>query len=424
MRSTLAAVFLLASPGQAQIFADVAISRGSSPLGSFRISLAHDKAPRTCANFVGLATGKRAWIDETSFRLVENTPFYNGRIFHRLIHNFMIQGGSSDGLGTSGCGYVIQDEFHPELRHARRYMVSMAKTSLPGTGGSQFFITLQEASHLDDKHSVFGEVISGQEIIDNFANPELFPTNSSDQPLTEIRIESISVSGPSLAGFDLHMKSLNLPNFRAVHSLPQRNSATGNFTITFDREAQTNYLYSYSFDLLSWFPFRRILSLDSGAPYPFRINGLHQDRFFASVQAIDYSFLINPSKDSIPAGTQLRFATRDGKSLTLVPNGSGGGTWSYSGGGNGTLSSFSLVDAAPSSGDFVSFPNQNQSHFIPLLNLQFTLNAPGGPANRSYYLMTLDFRTPNTGWSDGYSATSSNSLDRVSFLNAFSITHP
>lgn len=422
MRLILASVLLYATPACSQIFADVAVSQGSAPLGSFRISLAYDKAPRTCANFIGLATGKRPWIRETSSRLVENTPFYNGRIFHRLIHNFMIQGGSSDGLGSAGCGYVIQDEFHPDLRHSGRYMVSMAKANFPGTGGSQFFITLQAAAHLNDKHSVFGEVISGKEIIDAFANPALFPTNSSDRPLTEIRIDSVSVSGPSLAGFDLHAGSLELPGFEAVACLPQRDAAAGSFTVRFDREAMHDYLYAYSPDLSAWTPFRHILSVDAGGAYPFRLTGVGFNRFFASVQAIDYSFLINPSPANIPAGSSMRFQTRGGNTLTLVPNGSGGGTWSYSTGGAGTISGFTITDAAPSSGDFVS--SSNQSHFIPLLNLQFTLNAPGGPANRAYHSMTLDFRDPSSGWSDGYGATTSSTADRVSFLHAFSVSPP
>lgn len=422
MRSILAAVLLSAAPVHAQIFADVAVSNDSAPLGSFRILLAHDKAPRTCANFIGLATGKRPWIQETSSRLVENTPYYNGRIFHRLIHNFMIQGGSSDGLGSAGCGYVIQDEFHPDLRHSGRYMVSMAKTNLPGTGGSQFFITLQAAPHLDDKHSVFGEVISGKEIIDAFASPALFPTNSSDRPLTEIRIDSITVSGPSLAAFDLHASSLELPDFEAVDCMPQRNAAARSYTVTFNREAKHNYLFAYSLDLTTWTHFRHILSVDAGIAYPFKLTGVNFDRFFSSVLAIDYSFLINPSPSSIPAGSSLRFTTRSGHTLTLVPNGSGGGSWSYSAGGSGTVTSFTLTDAAPASGDFLS--SSNQSHFIPLLNLQFTLNSPGGPANRTYHSITLDFRTSNSGWSDGYGATSSTTADRVGFLQAFSVSTP
>ena len=419
MKSIVAALFLGCLPSQAQIFADIAVSQGGKPLGSFRISLAHDKAPRTCANFIGLATGRRPWIRETSYRLVENTPFYNGRIFHRLIHNFMIQGGSSDGMGSAGSGYVIQDEFHPDLRHSGRYMVSMAKTAYPGTGSSQFFITLQGAPHLDDKHSVFGEVVSGREIIDGFANPGLFPTGASDRPITEIRIDSVHLSGPSLDSFDIDDPALELPTLKPVHSLPFRDSAAGSFEVVFGREPQHDYLYSYSLDLLTWTPFRHVLSLDEEMDYSLKLNGVSFKRFFASLHAIDYSFLINPSPASIPAGSSLRFSTRSGATFTLVPNGSGGGKWSYSQGGSGNLTAFSLTDAAPSAGDFLS--PANQSHFIPLLNLQFTLDAPGGPANRPYHSVTLDFRTPSSGWSDGYGGTSGTTPDRVSFLHEFSV---
>ncbi len=425
MKAQFTAIFLaLAAPCHSQIFADVAVSQGTNSLGTFRILLAHDKAPRTCANFIGLATGQRPWIREGSFRLVENTPFYNGRIFHRLIHNFMIQGGSSDGVGSAGSGYVIQDEFHPDLRHSGRYMVSMAKTNVPGTGNSQFFITLQAASHLDDKHSVFGEVIAGRGIIDSFANATLFPTNSSDRPLSEIRIDSVTISGPSLASFDIHDPALELPRFESVRCLPSRNTGAGSFAITFDRAAQRDYLYAYSFDLSAWTPFRHILSLEPESDYIFDLTGVTFDRFFTSLQAIDYSFLINPTPASIPAGASLRFTTRSGEILTLVPNGSGGGTWSYSLGGSGTVSSLSISDVAPAAGDFAT--TNNQAHLIPLMEIQFILNTPGGPANRSHHSMILDFRTADSGWSDGYGASilNPNSPDRVNFLHAFHITTP
>jgi hypothetical protein len=301
-------------------------------------------------------------------------------------------------------------------------MVSMAKTSSPGTGSSQFFITLQAARHLDDKHSVFGEVISGRQIIDGFSNPALYPTGTSDRPITEIRIDSVTVSGPSLAAFDIHDPALELPTFDSVACRPSRSNEEESFTLAFEREANHDYLYAYTSDLSAWTPFRHILSIDSGPGYSLKLNGVNFDRFFANVQAVDYSFLVNPSPANIPAGASLRFSTRSGNTLTVVPNGSGGGTWSYSQGGSGNLTSFSVSDAAPSVGDFVS--SSNQAHFIPLLNLQFNLDTPGGPANRNFYSMTLDFRTPSSGWCDGYGATSSITNDRVGFLNSFFVSKP
>lgn len=397
-------------PVQAQIYADFAVSAGGSSLGNFRARLDYDKAPRTCANFIGLASGARPWVDVTTNRIVTNQPFYNGRIFHRLIHNFMIQGGSSDGQGSEGSGYVIQDEFHADLRHSGRYMLSMAKTNLPGTGNSQFFITLAAANHLNDKHSVFGEVIEGRSIIDNFANPALFPTGANDRPLTEISIDSVTISGPSLASFNIHDPALELPAFKAVRPIPSRNSTTS-FTTTFDREPGHDYLYAYSLDLASWVPFLNILSVDSEAGYPFTVSGVTFDRFFVNLSAVDYSFLQNPTSASIPAGWSIVFTTRAGATFTLTPNGSGGGTWAYSAGGSGSFSGWTISDMAPASGAFSS--TSTQAYFIPLLELNFTLDAPGGPANRQVHQLVLDFREPQAGWSDG-----------TSFLHAFTIQPP
>lgn len=108
-------------PLTGQIYADFTVSSGDTEIGTFRARLDYDKAPRTCANFIGLATGERPWVDVTTNRIAEGTPFYDGLIFHRLIHNFVIQGGSSNGSGTAGSGYVIQDEFHPgRLKRVKR----------------------------------------------------------------------------------------------------------------------------------------------------------------------------------------------------------------------------------------------------------------------------------------------------------------
>jgi peptidyl-prolyl cis-trans isomerase B (cyclophilin B) len=120
-----------------------------TPRGQIRIQLFADKAPRTVENFVTLA----------------NKGFYDGLKFHRVIANFMIQGGCPDGTGRGGPGYTFADEFHPDLRHDSAGILSMANAG-PNTNGSQFFITHGPQPHLDGRHSVFGKVISGQEVVD------------------------------------------------------------------------------------------------------------------------------------------------------------------------------------------------------------------------------------------------------------------
>ena len=142
--------------------------------GSFKIRLFEAEVPKTVANFVGLAEA--------------TPPFYNGLIFHRVIANFMIQGGCPLGTGTGGPGYKFGDEFHPTLRHDKPGILSMANSG-PGTNGSQFFITLVPTPWLDNRHSIFGEVVEGMDVITKIG---VIPTRS-DRPLTPITIESITI---------------------------------------------------------------------------------------------------------------------------------------------------------------------------------------------------------------------------------------
>lgn len=141
--------------------------------GTFTAELFEDRAPETAGNFIKLA----------------ESGFYDGVIFHRVIADFMIQGGDPNGTGTGGPGYTIPDEFHPELRHDEPGVLSMANAG-PDTGGSQFFITLAATPWLDDRHAVFGKVAGGMEVIEAISSME---TGRNDRPVDEVRIESIAI---------------------------------------------------------------------------------------------------------------------------------------------------------------------------------------------------------------------------------------
>lgn len=131
--------------------------------GNIRIKLTHDKTPGTVGNFVALAEG-----DLENGAKPQGTPYYDGLKFHRVIPDFMIQGGDPQGTGSGGPGYNFDDEFHPELKHSGPGVLSMANAG-PGTNGSQFFITHVETPWLDNKHTVFGQVVEGQDVVDNVA---------------------------------------------------------------------------------------------------------------------------------------------------------------------------------------------------------------------------------------------------------------
>ncbi|HEY6198668.1 MAG TPA: peptidylprolyl isomerase [Candidatus Binatia bacterium] len=158
-------------------------------MGDIVVHLFDDKAPKTVANFVDLATGKKEWTDPKTGQKVKR-PFYNGIIFHRVIPGFMIQGGDPLGTGFGGPGYDFEDEFNPDLRHSKAGILSMANKG-PNTNGSQFFITVRAVPQLDGKHAVFGEVVKGQEVVNAIVNT---PRDANDKPLKDVVIKEIVVS--------------------------------------------------------------------------------------------------------------------------------------------------------------------------------------------------------------------------------------
>ena len=155
--------------------------------GSFTVKLFDAEVPNTVKNFAGLAEGTQEFVDPKTGQKTTR-PFYDGLVFHRVIASFMIQGGCPLGTGTGGPGYKFADEFHPSLRHAKPGMLSMANSG-PNTNGSQFFITLVPTAWLDNRHSVFGEVVEGMDVIEKIGST---PTRS-DRPVTPITIESVKI---------------------------------------------------------------------------------------------------------------------------------------------------------------------------------------------------------------------------------------
>jgi peptidyl-prolyl cis-trans isomerase A (cyclophilin A) len=157
--------------------------------GKFTIQLFDQEAPRTVENFIGLAEGTKEWTDPRTGRKA-TAPYYNGTIFHRVIDAFMIQGGDPLGQGTGGPGYKFADEFSPQRRHAKAGVLSMANSG-PNSNGGQFFITLVATPWLDDKHSVFGEVTEGMDVVNKIGKTAT--SKPGDRPLKPITIESVVI---------------------------------------------------------------------------------------------------------------------------------------------------------------------------------------------------------------------------------------
>ncbi|MBV9945747.1 MAG: peptidylprolyl isomerase [Myxococcales bacterium] len=170
-------------PGSGQLYA-----RFHTSLGPLVVQLEEERAPKTVKNFVGLATGTQEWTHPRTKETKVGVPYYDGTIFHRVIPDFMIQGGDPLGQGTGDPGYKFEDEFHPELKHSGPGILSMANAG-PGTNGGQFFITETSTPHLDGRHSVFGHAVAGVDVVRKIARVKTGPRDKPAQDVVLQRVE-------------------------------------------------------------------------------------------------------------------------------------------------------------------------------------------------------------------------------------------
>ncbi len=180
-----------------QIVAEQLYATLKTNQGDIEVRLLPNHAPKTVRNFVELATGEREWTNPTTGQKSKD-KLYDGTVFHRVISGFMIQGGDPLGNGTGGPGYQFEDEFHPDLRFDKPYLLAMANAG-PGTNGSQFFITTAETPWLNRKHTIFGEVAdqASRDVVDAIGST---PTGSGDRPVEPVVIDKVEVVRPESGG--------------------------------------------------------------------------------------------------------------------------------------------------------------------------------------------------------------------------------
>lgn len=327
-----------AVPSADGLYATFFIKRNGATLGEFTCSLNYQLAPRTVANFVGLATGSRGWMDFKKGG-VSHKPFYDGITFHRVVAGFVIQAGSPNGLGTDGPGYTFRDEFHASLRHYKAGILSMANSGL-NSNGSQFFITLAATSHLDDVHSVFGEVVENLAIMQSVQQGDV--------------IDHVTVTRVGAAAQAFDVDAHTLPAVQdALPSLVKNGSS---FALNYTQADHAEYFVYHSPSLAN---FLRIsgqefyTSQPSQTPRDVTSYASGQSQHFFTVTKAQYS--VAPAPESMTA-----------KRITMTDRNWSALEWNLTGSssGNFTLNQYTGRPVTSYTWTVATYPDVYRGHLI------------------------------------------------------------
>jgi peptidyl-prolyl cis-trans isomerase A (cyclophilin A) len=313
------------------IFADFTTS-----LGSFTCQLDYTNAPKTTANFIGLATGQRPWLDLPGGRAMTNT-FYSGLTFHRVIAGFMNQGGSPNGTGSDGPGYAIMDEFSPQLVFDSFGVLAMANSG-PNSDGSQFFITVAPFTSGNNTYTIFGRLVSGSNVV--YAINHV-TTDANAKPLTNVVMQQVNIRrvGAAAQAFDINAQGLP-----AVTNLFLGiTSQTGQVSLAFsNRLYADNRLYSTT-NLNAWTA--ESLGIETGTPVTNTVSRTNDTprKFFRMAQ-VQYPSSTFAPKSMHGRTFAMTFTNGVAGVLTHVFDSAGGGSFNYRVGtnnSNGTVLSYS-----------------------------------------------------------------------------------
>ncbi len=256
------------------IFADFTTS-----LGSFTCQLSYSNAPKAVANFVGLATGQRPWLDTTTGE-VRTNAFYDGLIFHRVISNFVVQAGSPNGLGTDGPGYAVVDEFNSLLNFNSPWILAMANSG-PDSNGSQFFVTVAPFTSGNNIYTVFGRVVSGTNVV---AAIDHVRTDSKDKPLTNVYIQQVTIRrvGSAALAFDIDAQGLPVVTNLPVQLAPTATAT--NVSLVFSNRVYSDSRWYSSTNLQTWTENQVGIDLVAPATNTVQVPINTPDKFFRMAQ--------------------------------------------------------------------------------------------------------------------------------------------
>src|SRR5260221_2486616 len=332
-RGCLVLVFaLLAAVGASAqtngIFADF-----NTSLGSFTCQLSYSNAPKAVANFIGLATGQRPWLDLTNGE-VRTAPFYNGLTFHRVIKGFMDQTGSPNALGTDGPGYAFVDEFSSLLNFNTPWIMGMANSG-PHSNGSQFFVTVEPYPSGNDTYTVFGRVVSRTNVV---AAINQVSTDTTDKPLTNVYLQQVTIRRVGSAALATDINAQGLP---VVTNIPiNLAEGSGNVSLTFSNRSYADNRWYSTTNLASWS--QNKLGIEIAAPSSNSIIVLADtpQKFFRFAQ-VQYPSSTFAPKDVLSRTLTMNLIYTGGAATnTIVFDNSGGGTYTLVGSSSGTVTSY------------------------------------------------------------------------------------
>lgn len=353
------------------IFADF-----STSMGSFTCRLDYALAPKAVANFIGLATGERAWVDVQTGKSSTN-QFYDGVTFHRVIPDFMIQGGSPNGVGTDGPGYTFQDEFSPSAVFTNFGVLAMANAG-PDSNGSQFFVTVGPATHLNGLHTIFGRLTGGSNVVYNISRA---PRDANNKPYTNVVIESLRIRrvGTAAQAFNIHTN--RLPVVTNLLLTVALNSAT-NVSLAFSNRLHAENWLSSSTNLLSWSPQHIGIETVSPITNTVFVPSTAPAQFFTGSQ-VQYAST-KPAPKSLAGRTLIHSITNASSKPTTITN-------FFDLAGKGTYA----VDT--NRGDILQLAYEQQAYRGRLRTIRYSGMVP--------MQLHLDFSTPTNGGFTGTAYT-------------------
>lgn len=344
----------------------------NTSLGSYTCQLEYALAPKACANFIGLATGQRAWLDLPTGQ-VKTNAYYNGTTFHRVIAGFMNQGGSPNGQGTDGPGYAFVDEFSPSLRHDNFGTLSSANSG-PDSNGAQYFVTVAPTPWLDDVHTVFGKLYGGSNVV--YAINQV-AINANSKPLTDVVVQGINIQriGTAALAFDINAQGLPL-----VTNLNVKIAKVGaNVSLTFSNRLYADHRLYASSNLTGWTGAELGIEITALVSNGITLAAGAPKEFFRMAQ-IQYPASPLAPKNLLSRTLTLNFNNGNG-SFVIAFNSSGGGNYTWTLGVPGTIPSYTW-NQAPYNGKLwpIFF-----SGLAPMnLNLNFDSGSAGSFAGTYY----------------------------------------